>query len=420
MDYAITAENLSKTYRLYGNPWARLTEKLPWGPEKPYREVHALKGVTIDVPRGSCVGLIGPNGAGKSTLLKILTGTTRPSTGKFTIRGRVASLLELGAGFNQAFTGRENIFMNAALLGFSRKEAQARYKQILEFSELGDFINAPIRTYSSGMICRLGFSVAVASEPDLLIIDEILAVGDMRFRRKCAEKILEYKNSGRTMFFCSHSLYDVRQLCDRAIWIQEGEVKMYDESVVVTNEYATYAAKHVEKNEASPWDAEQAGRPEPSPFEIEDQRMPEIISSVLVDPVTGKPRNEFAPGDDVAVKIHIRNGEVRERLHVAVGALRTDGTLCIACTTEFDDFVIDAEEAVVTLKLPSIRLLSGEFVVPVWLLDEKGVHRFHERPTEENLIMKSRSKELGLFLADREWSIEMPPDVQLKNTGTDS
>ncbi len=404
-DPAITVQNLSKTYRLYGNPWSRLTEKLPWGPDKPYREVHALRDVSFEVPQGTCVGLIGANGAGKSTLLKILTGTTYPTGGSFTLRGRVASLLELGAGFNQNFSGRENIFMNAALMGLSRKEAQAKYDEILEFSELGDFIKMPIRTYSSGMVCRLGFSVAVATDPEVLIIDEILAVGDMSFRRKCAERILEFKHSGKTMFFCSHSLYDVRQLCDRAMWIQNGELKMYDDSVVVTNEYATFSAKHVKEEDASPWDADQAGKPAPEP--VQGEQLPEIVSSRLIDPETRKPRNTFMPGDDVAVEVHVKNGAVREKLHLAIGALRTDGTLCVAVSTEFDDSVIDAEEAVVTLLLPNIRLLSGEFVIPVWLLDEKGIHRFHERPTEDNLIIQNRNKELGLFLADREWSIQV-------------
>ncbi|MCA8943106.1 MAG: ATP-binding cassette domain-containing protein [Planctomycetes bacterium] len=404
MDNAIEVRNLSKTYRIYANPWHRLTEKLPWCNPHPYKEVRALQNVNLDIPHGTCVGLVGPNGAGKSTLLKILTGTTYPTGGSYTISGRVASLLELGAGFNQYFSGRENIYMNAALLGLTHAEAKSKYEQILDFSELYDFIDAPIRTYSSGMVCRLGFSVAVATDPEVLIIDEILAVGDMSFRRKCADKIIEFKKSGKTLFFCSHSLYDVRQLCDTAMWIDHGEVKMFGDSVEVTNEYATYCAKHVDKDDASPWDSENGG-PVPEPFVGE--QMPEIVSSHLIDPKTRERRNVFAPGDDVGVEIHVKNGKVRERLNLAVGALRTDGTLCVATTTEFDNVLIDAEEAIVTLVMPSIKLLSGEFVVPVWLLDEKGVHRFHERPTEDNLIIQNRNKELGLFLVEREWSIRV-------------
>jgi len=404
---SISVQDLSKIYRIYGNPWHRLREALP-GQRKLHREVHALRNITFDVNRGTCVGLIGSNGAGKSTLLKILTGTTVPTWGSYTMRGRVASLLELGAGFNQEFSGRDNVFMNAALLGLSRKEAKARYHDILEFSELEDFIHAPLRTYSSGMICRLGFSVAVATDPDVLIIDEILSVGDMHFRRKCTERIMDYKERGKTMFFCSHSLYDVRQLCEDVIWLKDGEMRMFGDSTTVTNEYATYENSLLDAVEAEPWN-EESGRAKPA--KVEGDGLPRILSAELVDPQTREARNVFSPREDIAVRIHVRNGDVYEPLHLAVGFARSDGTLCLAMTTEFDDVLVEADEAVVTLMLPKAKLLSGEFAVPVWLLDRNGIHRFHERPCTENLIIQNRDKELGLFFAEREWQVEVvkPP-----------
>lgn len=393
----IEARNLSKTYRIYGNPYGRLFERLPWNKGKSFhKSIHALRDATFDVAPGECVGLIGTNGAGKSTLLKVLSGTTFPTKGSYTVRGRVTSLLELGAGFHTAFSGRENIFMNAAMMGFSRKEAQAKYREIVEFSELGDFINAPVRTYSSGMQARLGFSVAVATEPDLLIIDEILAVGDMNFRRKCVDKIMDYKRRGKSMFFCSHSLYDVRQLCDRVIWLREGHVQMLADSVTVTNEYATHENKIAEGSDEMPYkDVAQA--------EGDDQ--PRVISANLLDGNTGKPRTTFAPGDNLTVRVHIKN-PARERLTLAVGAMRTDGTLCFAHSTQFADMVFDFEEGHVNLHLPNLCLLSGEFTVPVWLFDETGVHRFEERPANENLIVQNRTKDLGLFLQEHRWEIE--------------
>ncbi|MCA8972764.1 MAG: ABC transporter ATP-binding protein, partial [Planctomycetes bacterium] len=295
---AIEVWNLSKTYRLYGNPWHRVLESLPGAKRQRHKAVHALKDVNFHVPSGTCVGLVGGNGAGKSTLLKILTGTTFPTGGGFRIRGRIASLLELGAGFNRDFTGKENIFMNAALMGFSRREAMKKYDEILDFSELGEFIHAPIRTYSSGMVCRLGFSVAVATDPDVLIIDEILAVGDMHFRRKCVDRIMSYRERGKTMFFCSHSLYDVRQICDRAVWMKNGEVKMFDDSVIVTNEYATYEnTLTAEAEKKTPWDDEDA----PKPMHSDDHAR--VVKAELVDPVTRKPRNVFSPRDDIAVRV---------------------------------------------------------------------------------------------------------------------
>ncbi len=400
MEPVIEAHALSKTYRLYGNPYHRLLERLPWNKQPRYHPIHALRDVTFDVQRGECLGVIGSNGAGKSTLLKVLSGTTAPSSGSYTVRGRVTSLLELGAGFHHWFTGRENIFMNAAMMGFSRKEAQKRYHEIVEFSELPEeFINAPVRTYSSGMAARLGFSVAVATEPDLLIIDEILAVGDMNFRRKCVDKILAYKKQGKSMFFCSHSLYDVRQICERAIWMRQGRVELLADSVTVTNEYATYENKI----------AEGAGDPvayRAAP-EVPDQGAdhPRIVEAVLFDPKDGTRRNRFAPGENAAVRVHIKNPK-RERLTLAIGTMRTDGTLCFAHTTNFAGIVFDFAEGHVTLYLDGLCLLSGEFTVPIWLFDEHGVHRFQERPASDNLIVVNRTKDVGLFLQAHRWAVE--------------
>ncbi|MBL8722639.1 MAG: ABC transporter ATP-binding protein [Planctomycetes bacterium] len=400
MEPVIEARNLSKSYRIYGNPYDRLLEKMPWNKRQRHREVHALKNVSFHVDHGECVGLVGSNGAGKSTLLKVLSGTTFPTAGAYTVNGRVTSLLELGAGFHQNFTGRENIFMNAAMMGFSRKEAQRKYHEIVEFSELGEFINAPVRTYSSGMQARLGFSVAVATEPDLLIIDEILAVGDMNFRRKCVEKIWAYKKQGKSMFFCSHSLYDVRQICERAIWMHHGEAQLIADSVTVTNEYASFETKA----------AGNQGDPPPfadaPPANLAAEDLPHVVKGELLDPVTMQPRNVFAPGESVAIRVHIVNGQKRERLHLAIGARRNDGTECFTHATQFDGQSIDFAEGHVTLHLDCLRLLSGKFTIVLYLFDAEGVHRFEERPAQEQLIVQNRTKDLGLFLQDHRWRIE--------------
>ena len=397
MEPSIEARNLSKTYKLYGNPWNHLIERLPWVKRDLHRKVHALHDISFTVNPGSCMGLIGSNGAGKSTLLKLITGTSYPTTGSFTIRGRVASLLELGAGFHHAFSGRENIMMNAAIMGYSRKEALSKVGEIIDFSELGEFINAPIRTYSSGMIARLGFSVAVATEPDVLIIDEILSVGDMNFRRKCVDKIWDYKNRGKTMFFCSHSLYDVRQICDQAIWLRNGKVEMMGDSVMVTNEYSTWENKMADGRDVAPWE----GAHEAGVAEKDDQ--PRILNAEVIDPETGERRTEFVPGDSAAIRVHIRNSSKPVELSLAVGAMRTDGTLCFAHTTQLEGQTFDFAEGTVTLYIDNIRLLSGEFTMPVWLLDANGVHRFHELPTKNNLVVVNRSKDLGLFLQEHRW-----------------
>ncbi len=397
MEPVIEAQNLGKTYRLYGNPYHRLLEALPWATKKRYREVRALSDVSFDVEPGECVGLVGTNGAGKSTLLKVLSGTTYPTTGRFTVRGRVTSLLELGAGFHQNFTGRENIYMNAAMLGFSRKEARAKFDQIVDFSELGSFIDAPVRTYSSGMHARLAFSVAVSTDPDLLILDEILSVGDMNFQKKCFDKIWGYKKRGKSMFFCSHGLYQVRQICDRAIWLRQGRVQMLADAITVTNEYATYENNLLQGGDPSPFADVPAAAP------ADDH--PRVLGATILDPSTGQPRHKFAPGDAVAVRVHVKNSSRREKLTVAVGAKRSDGTLCFAHTTQFSGVTVDFAEGHVTLYLDNLRLLSGEFGVPIWLFDEEGVHLYQERPASQNLIVANRTKDLGLFLQDHRWEI---------------
>ncbi|MBK8100308.1 MAG: ABC transporter ATP-binding protein [Planctomycetes bacterium] len=411
--YAIEVQGLAKTYRIYGNPWHRLIERMPWVKGPMHREIPALRDISFQIEPGQCVGVVGRNGAGKSTLLKILTGTTFPTRGRYTLRGRVAALLELGAGFHQDFTGRENIFMNAAMLGFSRQEARRKFDEILAFSELGEFIDAPIRTYSSGMGARLGFSVAVATDPDVLIIDEILAVGDLQFQRKCVDKIWDYKARGKTMFFCSHSLYDVRQICEQAIWLRDGRVQMMADSVMVTNEYATWETGKRDHPDQAGFETMPAAQFDPK-NPPEDEHHPRILSAQLIDPKTGQPREVFAPGDDVAVRLHIRNARKPETLGVAIGVMRSEGTLCFAHQSQFDGLQFDHEECFVTLHLKNLCLLSGEFNLPVWLLDHRGVHRFHERPVEQKLLVQNRTKDLGLFLQQHEWQVERVGGVRGK------
>lgn len=394
---AISVRNLSKTYRIYGSPFGRIKELMPWNKHPHHQAVHALSGVEFDVQPGQCVGLIGGNGAGKSTLLKILTGTTFPDTGGYEIHGSVASLLELGAGFTMDFTGRENIYMNGAMMGISHREMRSRFDEILEFSELHEFIDAPLRTYSSGMICRLGFSVAVATDPDVLIIDEILSVGDMHFQRKCVERIYDYKTRGKTLFFCSHSLYDVRQICDNAIWLHRGKMRMQGDAVSVTNEYSTL------QNQMS--DADGDLNLEPTDF-YRDQ--PHLVSAKLFDLATGEPRSRFQPGDGAGVRIHVKNGHEPTEITIGVAVMRRDRLILFSASTEMDQVPVDIDrEGFVTLLLPELRILAGEYVLMCGVMDSHGFHRFHQLPTSENLIIEvAKEKDLGVMLHDHQWTVE--------------
>lgn len=222
-DVAITVRDISKCYQIYDNPRDRLLQMISHGRRTYFREFWALRGVSFDVKRGETVGIVGRNGSGKSTLLQLICGTLNPSSGSIQTHGRIAALLELGSGFNPDFTGRENVYMNATVLGLSKEEIDSRFDDIAAFADIGDFIEQPVKTYSSGMQIRLAFSVAINVEPEILIVDEALSVGDELFQRKCFSRIESIRAAGATILFVSHSGGTVVELCDRAILLDSGE-----------------------------------------------------------------------------------------------------------------------------------------------------------------------------------------------------
>jgi len=235
--WAIEAEGLGKCYELFEKPTDRLKQLL-WGSVKSYgRQFWALKDVNLQIGHGEVVGLVGRNGAGKSTLLQMLCGTLPHTVGNLKVNGRVAALLELGAGFNPEFTGIENVYMNGALMGLTHAQVSEKLPEILAFADIGDFVRQPVKTYSSGMFMRLAFAVATSVEPDILVVDEALSVGDGAFARKSFERIMRLKDAGKTILFCSHSMYQVEALCSRAIWLEAGHVRMAGSASDVTQAY---------------------------------------------------------------------------------------------------------------------------------------------------------------------------------------
>jgi homopolymeric O-antigen transport system ATP-binding protein len=237
MTTALRVEGVSKRYRIYERPNDRLREMLTRGRWKRHQEFWALKDVSFEIEAGTTTGIIGPNGSGKSTLLQIMTGTLEPTHGSVWHEGRIAALLELGSGFNSEFTGIENVFMNASLMGFSRSETEALLPEIERFAEIGPFIYQPVKTYSSGMYVRLAFSVAISAAPQILIIDEALAVGDAVFQHRCMRRLKEMQESGVTIFFVSHDLASVRALCSRAILMHAGHAVADGKPTTVLNHY---------------------------------------------------------------------------------------------------------------------------------------------------------------------------------------
>ena len=243
MDSIITVENVSMHFRMDKNHTTSLKE---WvvsflKGKQQYEEFHALENVTFDVKRGEIFGVIGRNGAGKSTLLKVVSGIYKPTSGKAVSAGRIAPMLELGSGFDQELSGHDNIFLNGAILGFTEDFLKQKYDEIVAFSELGEFIHQPIKTYSSGMMMRLAFSVATIVEPEILIVDEILAVGDASFQQKSRARMLELMQGGTTVLFVSHTMSQIREMCDRVLWLDHGTVKMIGPTQEVCNAYEANA-----------------------------------------------------------------------------------------------------------------------------------------------------------------------------------
>lgn len=236
----IKLEGLSLRYRLVKERPKTLQEyviRLLKGKRLEHEGFWALRNVSLEVKKGETLGIIGPNGAGKSTLLKVVARVLKPTEGFVTVKGRIAPLIELGAGFDMELTGVENVYLNASILGLRRQEIRERFASIVNFSELGDFIYSPLKSYSSGMVARLGFSIATVVEPDILIIDEVLAVGDERFRRKCDERIKRFRDRGTTILFVSHNMNEIKRLCDNVLWLDHGMPRMYGDPESVTEEY---------------------------------------------------------------------------------------------------------------------------------------------------------------------------------------
>lgn len=239
-DIAIKVENVSKVYKLYDKPMDRLKETLSPSKKKYHKDHYALDNISFEVNKGETVGIIGTNGSGKSTLLKMITGVLTPTSGNITVNGKVSALLELGAGFNPEYTGMENIYLNGTMMGYSRDDMDKKVQPILEFADIGEFINQPVKTYSSGMFARLAFAVAINVEPEILIVDEALSVGDTRFQIKCMNKMKQMMEGGTTVLFVSHDTNSIKRFCSKALWIDKGTFKGFGNTDRLTDRYLDF------------------------------------------------------------------------------------------------------------------------------------------------------------------------------------
>ena len=300
-DIAIKIKDVTKLYKLYDKPTDRLKESLGLTKKQKYKEHYALHNVSFNVKRGECVGIIGTNGAGKSTILKIITGVLNPTAGEVAIDGRISALLELGAGFNMEYTGIENVYLNGTMIGFSKEEIDAKLQDILDFADIGDFVHQPVKTYSSGMFVRLAFAVAINIDPEILIVDEALSVGDVFFQLKCFKKFEEFKKQGKTILFVSHDLSSIERYCDKAILMDHGRNVAEGRPIDIINKYKkimtgmTVAEMEEQENlrkeriEASDAESKKAGA----------ENSKSKNESLVTSDVEGDSKNESAVTSDV-------------------------------------------------------------------------------------------------------------------------
>ncbi|MFC5500517.1 ABC transporter ATP-binding protein [Caenimonas terrae] len=376
----LRAEGLGKEYRLYDSPRQRLASLLTG--KASHRSQWALRDVSFELRRGQCLGVIGDNGAGKSTLLKLIAGTLKPTAGSLTQAGRVTAILELGAGFHPEFSGRDNLFFGGSLIGIGQAQMKQLQDSIIEFSELGEAIDRPVKTYSSGMVVRLAFALVTAVEPDVLIVDEALAVGDQHFQKKCVERIEAFRENGCTILFCSHSLYHVRQLCDAALWLDGGKQRAWGPTERVLAGYESHVREQNQIGNVKPAGTlETAGDgadAQQRPAALASERRGAILSVNVAGLGAGQP--PLLAGPDLKVEIVAQLAE-GEQPHMGVMLEQSHGVgITVAATHADRTAPIRGADGLwrATVTFPDLPLHSGEFVLSAYLADSKGLVIYDE------------------------------------------
>jgi ABC-type polysaccharide/polyol phosphate transport system ATPase subunit len=440
MTPAIEAINVTKVYRRYARKkqFATLKSALLKGSLirdlQPDETFPALRGVSFTVPKGCTYGIIGRNGSGKSTLLKCVAGITRPTEGTITVDGRISALIELGAGFHPEISGRENVFINGIMLGLSKREIQRRFDEIVEFAELKDFIDAPVKTYSSGMYMRLGFAVAIHVDPEVLLIDEVLAVGDQAFTAKCIDKFAEFRRRNRTILLVTHSLDLVERFCDRALWLDKGKTLAEGEPKRVVGSYLIDVAKAEEAQlaqaeaaavaqvaDAHP-DVEAADKPSDVVTTPADMfqategrwgsREVEITEVALLD-TSGAPAHVFQSGDALEIRLKTRVHTPTRDFVFGIGLFNADGICCYGTNTNIEQLE-PAEisgQGEIRFRISSLDLVEGTYKIDV------AAHKLDGYPYDYHRLLytfrvKSRTKDVGIYRPDHGW--QFSPNIRFK------
>jgi ABC-type polysaccharide/polyol phosphate transport system ATPase subunit len=393
MKYAVSAENISKEYRLYSGPRAMLKEFLfNVQGHHPFTALHPL---SFQIPPGEAFGIIGNNGAGKSTLLKLLAGTCIPTTGSFSIEGKVGALLELGVGFHPEHTGRDNVYFNGAILGLTRKEIDERIDSIIAFSELESFIDEPVKTYSSGMYLRLGFSVATGFDFSILIIDEALAVGDQKFQKKCTDRIVEFKENGGTILFCSHNLHQVKFLCERALWLHEGSPRFIGSARDAVDSYQSFLRSNTEQ-----------GGPETSK-ETGPEKQICWIEKLSVTDLEKNPVKTVRNGDSILVEIEAFFGpEFSGEPSLGIILKRNDDLVICSTTSHENNAVLEnlgKNHYRGRLILDNLPLMDGEYSLTAVAIDSYVLQAYDISDTDCTFTVKGSTPNPGIVTLPHRW-----------------
>ena len=405
---SVLVQNVAKNFKLYEHPKDRLLELI--FRTKRHENYQALADISFAVPNGKSVGIIGTNGAGKSTLLKLIAGTLQPTAGEIKINGQVAALLELGAGFHRDFTGRKNIHLNASLLGVPAENILQLEREIIEFSELIDFIDRPVKTYSTGMYVRLAFSIATMVRPDILIIDEALSVGDMAFQKKCVTRMNQFRLDKKSMILCSHSMFHIQELCDFTLWIDQGRVKEFGESEQVVGHYENF------NNNLKSYNSIREDIPDPK-TEKEQQNNREIqecrINSLSVCDEKNKGVTEIKPLSTLILKMEIEVLVDNIDGHFGFAFMRSaEEPISSFLSTNSENVNLGeckkGDVITVSLLVEKIAMRTGEFFVLGGLADKSGL-LWYETKFSSALSMAS-TKGVGPLIMNSIWTIEKQDD----------
>ena len=411
MEQVISVDHVSKVYKIYDQPTDRFKEALGIGKKEYHRDYYALNDLSFQVGKGEIVGIVGRNGSGKSTILKILTGVLNPTSGSVQTHGKVAALLELGAGFNMEYTGMKNIYLNAAMMRVSQEEIEKRIPDILAFADIGDYINQPVKTYSSGMFVRLAFAVAINVDPDILIVDEALAVGDARFQMKCMDKFMEFVQRGKTILFVTHDVNAVKRFCNRAIWLNQGHMVMEGNTDEVTDRYLDFLKSDMPIEQflsqivspAVPIPQEEVPQVDTAGIDIV-----ETYGLKMYDHV-GREIDDIQFGQKVVLKVGyvVADTSVENPL-LGVAIRRIDNEYICGINTKLDNMPIPWERGYneVTLTYSHFNLVGGEYYFDVGIFDKTGIVNLDYKARIKNFFVKMDYIAEGIVVLDHEWSVK--------------